>query len=52
MNRLDWNALNPQQRRVALSRPAQSRAESLRAGVEQIIARVRAHVWPVNAWRF
>lgn len=42
MNRLDWNALNPQQRRAALSRPAQSRAESLRAGVEQIIARVRA----------
>jgi len=42
MNRLDWNALNPQERRAALSRPAQSRAESLRAGVEQIVARVRA----------
>ncbi|WP_109125656.1 histidinol dehydrogenase [Dyella sp. C11] len=42
MNRLDWNALDTQGRRAALARPAQSRAESLRTGVEQIIARVRA----------
>jgi histidinol dehydrogenase len=42
MNRLDWNALDKQAQRLALSRPAQSRAESLRAGVEQIVARVRA----------
>jgi histidinol dehydrogenase len=42
MNRLDWNTLDTQERRAALSRPAQSRAESLRAGTEQIIARVRA----------
>ena len=42
MNRLDWNTLDTQGQRTALSRPAQSRAESLRAGVEQIIARVRA----------
>lgn len=42
MNRLDWNALDTQGRRAALSRPAQSRAESLRSGVEQIVARVRA----------
>jgi len=42
MNRLDWNALDQQGQRAALSRPAQSRAESLRSGVEQIVARVRA----------
>src|SRR5215469_9802644 len=42
MNRLDWNALDSLGQRAALARPAQSRAESLRAGVEQIVARVRA----------
>lgn len=42
MNRLDWNALDAAAQRAALARPAQSRAESLRGGVEQIIARVRA----------
>ena len=42
MNRLDWNALDMQAQRAALARPAQSRAESLRTGVEQIVARVRA----------
>ncbi|RAO77869.1 histidinol dehydrogenase [Dyella jiangningensis] len=42
MNRLDWNALDNAARRAALARPAQSRAETLRNGVEQIIARVRA----------
>jgi len=42
MNRLDWNALDETARRAALARPAQSRAESLRSGVEQIIAHVRA----------
>ncbi|WP_266182558.1 histidinol dehydrogenase [Dyella humicola] len=42
MNRLDWNALDETGQRAALDRPAQSRADSLRSGVEQIIARVRA----------
>ncbi|WP_114238472.1 histidinol dehydrogenase [Dyella sp. C9] len=42
MNRLDWNALDNNGQRAALARPAQSRAESLRSGVEQIVARVRA----------
>ena len=42
MNRLDWNALDTAGQRAALARPAQSRAESLRSGVEQIVARVRA----------
>ncbi|HET6554777.1 MAG TPA: histidinol dehydrogenase [Dyella sp.] len=42
MNRLDWNALDSVGQRAALARPAQSRAETLRNGVEQIIARVRA----------
>jgi histidinol dehydrogenase len=42
MNRLDWNALDAGAQRAALARPAQSRAEILRDGVEQIIARVRA----------
>ncbi|HTH66862.1 MAG TPA: histidinol dehydrogenase [Rhodanobacter sp.] len=41
MNRLDWNALDDAARRAALARPAQSRAETLRNGVEQIVARVR-----------
>ena len=42
MNRLDWNTLDARGQRDALARPAQSRAETLRSGVEQIIARVRA----------
>jgi histidinol dehydrogenase len=42
MNRLDWNLLDKAGQRAALARPAQSRADSLRSGVEQIIARVRA----------
>lgn len=42
MNRLDWNALDNAARRAALARPAQSRAQTLRDGVEQIVARVRA----------
>lgn len=42
MNRLDWNALDNAARRAALARPPQSRADTLRAGVEQIVARVRA----------
>jgi histidinol dehydrogenase len=42
MKRLDWSALNGAGRRDALARPAQSRADDLRRGVEQIIASVRA----------
>jgi histidinol dehydrogenase len=42
MNRLDWNALDNAARRAALARPPQSRADTLRTGVEQIVARVRA----------
>jgi histidinol dehydrogenase len=41
MKRLDWNALDEAARREALERPAQSRGEELRRGVEQIIAAVR-----------
>ena len=41
MNRVDWNASDEIARRQALARPAQSRAEELRRGVEQIIAAVR-----------
>ncbi len=41
MNRIDWNALDETARREALARPAQSRADELRRGVEQIIAAVR-----------
>ncbi len=41
MKRLDWNALDETARREALARPAQSRADELRRGVEQIIATVR-----------
>ncbi|KRE87434.1 histidinol dehydrogenase [Rhodanobacter sp. Soil772] len=41
MKRLDWNALDEAARRDALARPAQSRADELRRGVEQIIASVR-----------
>ena len=41
MKRLDWNALDEAARRDALARPAQSRAEELRGGVERIVAAVR-----------
>ena len=41
MRQLDWNTLDEAGRREALARPAQSRAEALRHGVEQIIAAVR-----------
>ncbi|WP_108471421.1 histidinol dehydrogenase [Rhodanobacter thiooxydans] len=41
MKRLDWNALDETARREALARPAQSRGDELRRGVEQIIASVR-----------
>ena len=41
MKRLDWNALDEASRRDALARPAQSRVDDLRRGVEQIIASVR-----------
>ena len=43
MKRLDWNALDEAARRDALARPAQSRADELRRGVERIIAAVREH---------
>ena len=42
MKRLDWTALDEAGRRDALARPAQSRADDLRRGVEQIITSVRA----------
>jgi len=42
MKRLDWNALDPAAQVQALARPAQSRADELRRGVEAIIAKVRA----------
>ncbi|HJW07143.1 MAG TPA: histidinol dehydrogenase [Rhodanobacter sp.] len=41
MKRLDWNALDEAARREALARPAQSRPDELRRGVERIIAAVR-----------
>jgi histidinol dehydrogenase len=41
MKRIIWNTLNEAERDAALARPAQSRAEELRHGVEQIIADVR-----------
>lgn len=43
MKRITWNRLDDDARRVALARPAQSRADELRRGVEQIIAAVRAN---------
>ena len=43
MKRLDWNALDEVARSDALARPAQSRADELRRGVEQIMALVREH---------
>ncbi|MBE1160950.1 histidinol dehydrogenase [Dyella acidiphila] len=42
MKRIDWNTLTEAERTAALARPAQARADSLRRGVEQIIATVRA----------
>ncbi|RDS85953.1 histidinol dehydrogenase [Dyella psychrodurans] len=41
MKRIVWNSLDEAERRTALARPAQSRADELRRGVEQIIAAVR-----------
>ncbi|GLQ46249.1 histidinol dehydrogenase [Dyella lipolytica] len=41
MKRIIWNTLDEAARRTALARPAQSRADELRRGVEQIIAAVR-----------
>lgn len=41
MKRLDWNALNEAGREEALSRPMQSRGESLRADTAAIMADVR-----------
>jgi len=43
MKRIDWNTLSEAERDAALARPAQSRAEELRIGVERIIAEVRAN---------
>jgi histidinol dehydrogenase len=43
MKRIDWNTLSEAERNEALARPAQSRAEALRSGVERIIAEVRAN---------
>lgn len=42
MKRIDWNTLDEPGRDAALARPAQSRAEPLREGVEAIVADVRA----------
>ncbi|WP_329743493.1 histidinol dehydrogenase [Dyella sp. A6] len=42
MKRLDWSQLDEAARGEALARPVQSRGEELRAGVEGIIAAVRA----------
>lgn len=42
MKRIDWNTLNDAERDDALARPAQSRADALRLGVEGIVADVRA----------
>ncbi|MEO7066402.1 MAG: histidinol dehydrogenase [Rhodanobacter sp.] len=41
MKRLNWNASDEATRRDALARPAQSRGNELRRGVEKIIAAVR-----------
>jgi histidinol dehydrogenase len=41
MKRLDWNVLDEPSREEALSRPRQSRGESLRAATTQIVAEVR-----------
>jgi histidinol dehydrogenase len=42
MKRINWNTLTETERAQALARPAQSRADELRDGVERIIAAVRA----------
>lgn len=42
MKRINWNNLSEAERNEALARPAQSRAEELRLGVESITAEVRA----------
>ncbi|GLQ98685.1 histidinol dehydrogenase [Dyella mobilis] len=42
MKRIDWNTLGETERDAALARPAQARAQELRAGVERIIAQVRS----------
>jgi histidinol dehydrogenase len=43
MKRINWNTLTETERNAALARPTQSRADTLRDGVEQIIAAVRAN---------
>ncbi|RUL66686.1 histidinol dehydrogenase [Dyella dinghuensis] len=43
MKRITWNTLDEPARRDALARPAQSRADELRRGVENIIAQVRTN---------
>ncbi|TBR39102.1 MULTISPECIES: histidinol dehydrogenase [Dyella] len=43
MKRFDWNALGNEARKQVLERPAQSRAETLRLAVEDIVSAVRAH---------
>jgi histidinol dehydrogenase len=43
MKRISWNSLDDAGQRAALARPAQSRSEELKRGVEQIIAQVRQH---------
>jgi histidinol dehydrogenase len=43
MKRIIWNTLDEAARGTALARPAQSRADELRRGVEQIIAAVRSN---------
>lgn len=42
MKRIEWNALSDIERSSALARPAQSRADELRHGVETIISQVRS----------
>lgn len=42
MKRLDWNSLDEVNRRGALARPAQARADELKQGVAIIIGQVRA----------
>lgn len=42
MKRIDWKSLDEKGRDAALARPAQSRALTLRQGVESIVADVRA----------
>jgi histidinol dehydrogenase len=42
MKKINWNTLAETERSAVLARPAQSRAEELRHGVEEIIASVRA----------